>query len=73
MITMIRQGGIRMPIAEDAEMIATARSGLKPMRISDGTISEPMAETSATVEPEIPEKNISATTTVMPIPRADVR
>src|SRR5215207_3052437 len=69
MMTMMRQGGMRIPIADAAETMATARSGLKPALISEGIMSAPIAETSATVEPEMPEKNISATTTAMPSPR----
>jgi hypothetical protein len=66
--TMMRQGGMRIPIADAAETIATARSGRNPARMSEGTMSDPIADTSATVDPEIPEKNASATTTAMPRP-----
>src|SRR5262249_36511085 len=65
-MTIIRMhGGTRMPMAEAAETTATACSLLEPALSWGGIIVEPMAETSATVEPEMPEKMYSATTTAM--------
>jgi len=68
-ITIIRMhGGTRMPIAEAAATTLTACSGRYPARVMGGIIVEPMAETSAIVEPEMPEKMYSAMTTAMARP-----
>jgi hypothetical protein len=56
-MTIIRmQGGTRMPIAEAADTIATACSLLYPARTMPGMVVAATADTSATVEPEMPEK-----------------
>ncbi len=68
MTIMRMHGGTRMPMAEAADTTATACSGRYPARSMGGIMVEPMAETSATVEPEIPEKMYSATTTAMESP-----
>ena len=68
-ITIMRmQGGTSIPIADAADTIATACSDLKPARRIGGIIVEPMADTSAMVEPDNPEKMYSATTTAIPMP-----
>src|SRR3990170_4186003 len=61
-------GGTRMPIAVADATRDTACSGLYPARSIGGVIMEPMAETAAMVEPEMPEKKYSASTTAMPSP-----
>ena len=66
--TMLRQGGIIIPIPVEAATMAAARAAGYPARTMDGKRRAPIAEASAIEEPEIPEKNISATTTTKPSP-----
>ena len=61
-------GGTRMPMAVAEATSDAACSGRYPARSIGGVSIEPMAETSAIVEPEIPEKKYSASTTDMPSP-----
>jgi hypothetical protein len=65
---MFRQGGIIIPIPVAAATMAEALGGVYPARIMDGRRRDPMAEASATEDPEIPEKKISETTTTNPNP-----
>ena len=67
-ITITRQGGISIPMPEAAATIAAARSGGYPAFTSDGIRIEPIAEASATDEPEMPENSTSEATTTMPSP-----
>ena len=55
-------------MADAAETTATASSLLYPARTIPGIVVAATAETSATVEPEIPEKMYSAVMTAMPSP-----
>jgi len=55
-------------MADAADTIATASSRLYPARTMAGMVVAATAETSATVEPEIPEKMYSAATTAIPRP-----
>ena len=64
-------GGIRTPKQVAAAMMETVCSGLYPAFSMGGAIIAPMAETSATVEPETPENMISPTTVVIPKPAPD--
>ena len=57
-----------MAVAEATSEAAC--SGLYPARSIGGVSMEPMADTSAMVEPEMPEKKYSASTTDMPSPPA---
>ena len=66
--TIMMHGGISTPIDEAAATIAAARSDEYPARRIAGIIVEPIAEISAVVEPEIPEKNISASMTTIAKP-----
>ena len=65
---MVRHGGTRMPMADAAATILTDSVPEYPARRIEGTSSELIAETSAVVDPEIPEKRISATTATMASP-----
>src|SRR2546425_807539 len=56
-------GGTRMPMAVAEATSDAACSGRYPARSIGGVSIEPMAETSAIVEPEMPEKKYSARTT----------
>ncbi len=66
--TIVRHGGTRMPIADAAATTLTDSGPEYPARLIDGTRSELIADTSAAVDPEIPEKRISATTTTIASP-----
>jgi hypothetical protein len=66
--TMLRQGGIIIPIPVAAATMAVARAAEYPARTIDGRRSDPMADASAMEEPEMPEKKISDTTTTNPRP-----
>ena len=66
--TIVRHGGTRMPIAEAADTMLTASGPEYPAFRIDGTSSELIAETSAAVDPEMPENRISATTATIPRP-----
>ena len=61
-------GGTRMPMAVAEATSEAACSGRYPARSIGGVSIDPMAETSAMVEPEMPEKKYSASTTDMPSP-----
>ena len=61
-------GGIRIPIPHAADTIAVARARLYPFAVNCGTMIPPIAAASAEVEPDTPEKNISAMTTTCPSP-----
>src|SRR5512137_1586843 len=65
---MKMQGGTRMPMAVAALTMATAWPFLYPARSMGAIRREPMAEISAAVEPEMPEKRYSPTSTTMPRP-----
>src|SRR6266498_4624633 len=68
-ITIMRMhGGTRIPMAEAAATTLTASSGRYPARVIGGIMVAAIAETSAIVEPEMPEKMYSATTTAMASP-----
>ena len=67
-ITIRRQGGMSMPMPAAAPMSAAAWEGLYFARIIEGIRRVPMAEASASAAPEMPEKNISATTMTNPSP-----
>ena len=66
--TILRQGGISIPIPVAAATMAEALEAGYPARTMDGRRRDPMAEASAIEEPEIPEKKISETTTTNPSP-----
>ena len=66
--TMGMHGGTRIPIAVAEETMQTVSSELYPAFFMAGVSREAIAETSAIVEPEMPEKKYSATTTTMPRP-----
>src|SRR6185503_9779747 len=58
--TIVRHGGTRIPIAEAAATTLTDSAPEYPARRIDGTSSELIADTSAAVEPEMPENSTSA-------------
>src|SRR5512137_3009973 len=68
MMIIKMHGGTRMPIADADATTLTASSGLYPAFVKGGIIVAPMAETSAMVEPEMPEKMYSAITTAIASP-----
>ena len=64
------QGGTSIPMAEAEATMETACSGRYPPRLMAGISRDPMAETSATDAPEIPEKMYSPSTVEIPrLPR----
>src|SRR5215510_4140006 len=66
--TIVRHGGTRMPIADAAETMLTDSGPEYPALFIEGTSSELIAETSAAVDPEMPENRISATTATIARP-----
>ena len=61
-------GGIRIPRVEEQAVMAPASSAEYPSFPMAGIIREPMAAASATADPEMPPKNMAATTLTWPSP-----
>jgi hypothetical protein len=67
-ITITKHGGMSMPMPDAAATIAAALSGGYPALIKEGIRTEPIAEASATEDPDIPENKTSEATTTIPKP-----
>ena len=61
-------GGTRLPIDVAAQMMETVWPPEYPLRRRAGAMRDPIAEMSATVDPEMPEKMYSATSETIPSP-----